>query len=86
MAGAGRPVVSRRSACQWECGRPAAQPPQPPPPPRMGQAGGASFELTLEAKTESFFCSLVEPQWGQGMPFQRDERARISLSFLQPSQ
>jgi hypothetical protein len=47
----------------------------------MAQAGADSLAATLEAKTDSFFSSLVEPQWGQDVPFQRVERTRISLSF-----
>jgi hypothetical protein len=47
----------------------------------MGQAGSESVAPMLDAKTDSFFCSLVEPQWGQGVPFQRLDRTRISLSF-----
>jgi len=52
----------------------------------MEQAGAGSFPPMLEAKTDSFFSSLVEPQWGHSVPFQREERTRISLSFLQPPQ
>jgi hypothetical protein len=40
----------------------------------------------LEAKTESFFDNLVEPQRGQGVPAQSLERTRISLSLLHFSQ
>jgi hypothetical protein len=40
----------------------------------------------LEAKTESFFDNLVEPQCGQGVPAQSLERTRISLSLLHFSQ
>jgi hypothetical protein len=42
--------------------------------------------LVLEAKTESFFESLGEPQWGHGVPSQSLERTRISLSFRHFSQ
>jgi len=44
-------------------------------------AGSEPPPLTLEAKTESFFESFVEPQWGHGVPSQWLERTRISLSF-----
>jgi hypothetical protein len=36
--------------------------------------------LTLEAKTESFFDSFVEPHFGQAVPSQRRERTSSSLS------
>jgi hypothetical protein len=36
-----------------------------------------------EAKTENFFESFTEPQWGHLVPFQSLERTRISLSFSQ---
>jgi hypothetical protein len=39
-----------------------------------------------DAKTESFFVSLVEPHAGHFVPFQSFERTRISLSFPHFSQ
>jgi hypothetical protein len=42
---------------------------------------GASSEPLLEAKTDSFFDSFVEPQAGHLVPFQSLERTRISLCF-----
>ena len=50
--------------------------------------GGTSLPLsaTLDAKTDSFLSSFFEPQCGQAVPFQREERTRISLSFLQSPQ
>lgn len=64
---------------------PQAPPPQHPPewtcPPHGGHAGAAlSAPLEFAAKTDSFFTSRVEPQRGQAVPFQSDERTRISLS------
>jgi hypothetical protein len=48
----------------------------------MAQAGAEPPpSLTDEANTESFFKILVEPQWGQGVPFQSLERTSSSLSF-----
>ncbi len=49
----------------------------------MPQAGAGSASPPEEAKTENFFWSLVEPQWGQGVPFQSAERTRSSLSWPQ---
>jgi len=37
--------------------------------------------LEFEAKVESLFSSLVEPQWGHFVPAQSLERTRISLSL-----
>jgi len=45
-----------------------------PPPP------------AVEANTESFFESLVEPQFGHSLPSQWLDRTRISLSFRHFSQ
>jgi len=39
-----------------------------------------------DAKTDSFFVSLVEPHAGHFVPFQSFERTRISLSFPHFSQ
>jgi hypothetical protein len=52
----------------------------------MPQAGAVSLAAVLEAKTDSFFSSFVEPQWGQRVPFQRVERTSSSLSFSQSPQ
>jgi hypothetical protein len=43
---------------------------------------GASLDPppVLEAKTDSFFESRPEPQYGHFVPFQSLERIRISLS------
>jgi hypothetical protein len=63
--------------------------PVPHRPQEVGvplQEGSEPPPLALEAKTESFFDSLVEPQLGQGVPSQLLERTRISLSFLHFSQ
>ena len=64
------------------------QPPQPPPPPFIGQEGpGPADGLAIfEENTDNFLSNLVEPQWGQRVPFQREERTRISLSLLQSLQ
>jgi hypothetical protein len=40
----------------------------------------------LEAKTESFFVSRVEPQCGHSVPSHWLDRTRISLSFRHFSQ
>jgi len=51
----------------------------------MPQAGGA-LEVSpalLEANTENFFSNRLEPQCGQGVPFQSDERTSNSLSCPQ---
>jgi hypothetical protein len=34
----------------------------------------------LEENTESFLDSFLEPQWGQGVPFQSEDRTSTSLS------
>jgi hypothetical protein len=47
---------------------------------------GSDAAPPLEANTESFFESFVEPQWGQGVPSHWVERTRISLSFRHFSQ
>jgi hypothetical protein len=66
--------------CEW--GLPVPHMPQEPGVPV--QEG--SSPLTLEANTESFFASFVEPQCGHWVPSQRVERTSISLSFSQPAQ
>ena len=52
------------------------------------QLGGASPApvATEEAKTESRFARRLEPQCGQGVPFQSDDLTRTSLSFSQAAQ
>jgi hypothetical protein len=63
--------------------------PVPHRPQELGtplQEASEPAPLALEANTESFFESLVEPQSGQGVPSQLLERTRISLSFLHFSQ
>jgi len=45
-----------------------------------------SAPLPLEANTDNFFASFVEPQCGHFVPSQRVERTSISLSFSHPSQ
>lgn len=47
------------------------------------QAGALSSPLPLEANTENFFSNFTEPHWGHLVPFQSEERTRISLSRLQ---
>jgi hypothetical protein len=48
--------------------------------------GAGSSTPPLEAKTESFFSILREPQCGQVVPFQLVERTRTSLSLSQSEQ
>jgi hypothetical protein len=43
---------------------------------------GSELPPPLEANTESFFASLVEPQCGHFVPVQSLERANTSLSWL----
>ena len=45
------------------------------------QDGSAPAPPVLEAKTENFFASLVEPQCGHFVPSHWLERTRSSLSF-----
>lgn len=44
------------------------------------QAGGAFSLLTVEAKTDSFLASLVEPHAGHFVPSHFEERTSISES------
>jgi hypothetical protein len=44
------------------------------------EAGSEASPPTLEAKTDSFLASFVEPQCGQGVPFHSLERTSNSLS------
>ena len=69
---------------QCECALPVPQRPHDFGVPVQVGAGSALPEP--DAKTESFFFSFLEPQSGQGVPFQFDERTRISLSLSQCSQ
>jgi hypothetical protein len=46
------------------------------------ESAGADVPV-LEAKTENFFPSFVEPHRGHFVPFQSRERTRISLSVSQ---
>ena len=52
------------------------------------QAGAGSLAppALVEAKTENFLASFVEPQFGHFVPCQSLERTRISLSFSHFSQ
>jgi hypothetical protein len=45
------------------------------------QDGSEPEPAMLEAKTESFFDSLAEPQCGHGVPSHLLERTSTSLSF-----
>jgi len=76
----GRLPANRGFERQWRWGRPDAQAQQPPPPPLPSHAG-ASLAPVLEANTENFLVILVEPQCGHFVPFQSEERTRISLSL-----
>jgi hypothetical protein len=49
----------------------------------MAHAGADSLSPPLDAKTENFFSRRVDPQWGQGVPFQSEDRTSNSLSFPQ---
>jgi len=50
------------------------------------QVGSAPPSGAVEAKTDSFFSSRVEPQCGQGVPSHFAERTSSSLSFPHFSQ
>ena len=69
---------------QCECGLPVPHKPQERGCPV--QAGSAGSPATLEAKTESFFTSRVDPQRGHSVPSQLLERTRTSLSAPHLSQ
>ena len=60
-------------------------PVQSPPPPPAPVADPAP-EPPEEAKTENFLSSRVEPHFGQRVPFQSDDRTRISLSASHDAQ
>jgi hypothetical protein len=49
-------------------------------------AGPLSSPAPLDAKTESFFSSLLDPQSGHFVPFQSVERTSTSLSRSQSLQ
>jgi len=68
---------------QWQEHPP---PQQWPPPCPWPDEGVEAPSPPAEAKTESFFDNLVEPQCGHSVPFQLLERTRISLSRLHFSQ
>lgn len=58
-------------------------PAQSPPPP----LGALDAEPAVDdANTENFFSSRVDPHFGQRVPFQSDERTRISLSTSHDAQ
>jgi len=50
------------------------------------QTGADSLPPEAEAKTESLFASLVEPQWGHGVPSHLVVGASTSLSRSQSAQ
>lgn len=79
------PTQKQITGNQWEWGRPAAQAQQPPPPrgaiPHAGAAPPAS--PMLDANTENFLLNRLDPQWGQGVPSQSEDRTSTSLSFPQ---
>jgi len=52
--------------------------------PQVGAAG--ADEAAVEANTDNFFVSFLEPQCGQGVPSHRLERTSNSKSFSQPAQ
>jgi hypothetical protein len=64
-----------RPQIQWQ----AQPPPQQCPPPPDFPAGALSA-APAAAKVENFLSSFAEPQCGHLVPFQFDERTRISLS------
>lgn len=50
------------------------------------EALGPPLSLPDDAKTENSFLRRFDPHFGQGVPFQSEERTRISLSAPQASQ
>jgi hypothetical protein len=63
--------------------------PVPHKPQEVGwpvQAASAAPPPVLEAKVESFFVSLFEPHFGQGVPSHCEERTSTSLSCPHCSQ
>ena len=69
---------------QCECALPVPHNPQDFGCPV--QTGAASFPAVLDAKTDNFFLSFAEPQFGHLVPCHSVVRARISLSWLHLSQ
>jgi hypothetical protein len=68
---------------QWQLQAPPQQCPPPLPPP----VAAMLVEPALaEAKVENFLDNFLEPQCGHSVPFQSDERTRISLSVPHFSQ
>lgn len=65
---------------QCECGTPVPQRPQERGTPEQAAPSSPAPSPPLEAKTESFLASLVEPQCGQAVPSQWLERTSTSLS------
>jgi hypothetical protein len=62
--------------CEWGL-------PVPHSPQELGwpvQPGSAPSRPLLEAKTDNFFISFVEPHFGQGVPFHWVERMSSSES------
>jgi len=73
--------VSPRRQCLWRLRPPHGQPQElEPPPPPPQEAGSEDWPPALEAKTDSFLDSFLEPHLGQGVPSQRRERISNSLS------
>lgn len=64
-----------------EPGFPLQSAPEPAP-----ALPGDEAPAVAEAKTENFFSRRVEPHRGQRVPFQSEERTRISLSVSQAAQ
>jgi hypothetical protein len=50
------------------------------------QDGAAASLATLDANTDNFLASFLEPHFGQGVPCHLLERTRISLSAPHLSQ
>ena len=71
---------------QCECGRPVPQRPHEWGVPLHEGASPPPAPATLEANTESFLASFVEPQRGHAVPSQFVDRTRISLSSPQVAQ
>ncbi len=67
---------------QWH----AQPPPQQWPPPEDFAGALAVAGVPAAAKVENFLSSFAEPQCGHLVPFQFEERTRISLSFPHFSQ
>jgi hypothetical protein len=52
----------------------------------LQESSAAEPPATLEAKTDSFLVNFVAPHLGQGVPCQRLERTKTSLSLPHFSQ